>query len=145
MSIMAPIALLTIPGCRHHPCPLRGLGLRGIININIRPIKPFETVTVIKGYTNRIDLTLLCRVASPQSSNWCPSWCWSWCPFWASWWSPLRPTACTPDRTYLPPLALPLILTWPSSLYVTTSMSIRSPLVPPSPQPPVGNAVGNLL
>ena len=34
-------------------CPLRG-GL-GVV-INIWPVKPFETVTVIKGCTNKIDL-----------------------------------------------------------------------------------------
>ena len=58
MSIMAPIALLIRIWRRDHPfyvsslliegvfsCPLRGLGLWG-------PVKPFETVPVIKGYRN---------------------------------------------------------------------------------------------
>ena len=72
MSIVAPIAFLTIPGKRDSPphtflpkissllikgvfsCPCGGLG-QGVF-INIWPVKPFETVIVIKGYTNKIEL-----------------------------------------------------------------------------------------
>ena len=72
MSIVAPIALLTIPG-RRDPllcvssqdffhadfkgvisCPCGGMG-KGVV-INIWPVKPFEAVMVIKGYTNKIEL-----------------------------------------------------------------------------------------
>ena len=35
-------------------CPLGGLGLWVRRCHNIRPVKPFETVPVIKGYTNKI-------------------------------------------------------------------------------------------
>ena len=36
--------------------PLRGLGLGGVVNV--WPVKPFETVTLIKGCTNKMDLDL---------------------------------------------------------------------------------------
>ena len=36
------------------PCPFRGLG-QGVV-INIWPVKPFETVMLIKCYTNTIEL-----------------------------------------------------------------------------------------
>ena len=36
-------------------CPPGGLGLGGVVNV--WPVKPFETVTVIKGCTNKMDLT----------------------------------------------------------------------------------------
>ena len=41
--------------------PVWGLGVRvGVINvINTWPVKPFETVMVIKGYTNTIELNLI--------------------------------------------------------------------------------------
>ena len=75
MSIVAPIALLTIPGRRD---PLHcvssqdffladsrefflarvGAWEKGGVK-NIWPVKPFETVMVIKGYTNKIELNIL--------------------------------------------------------------------------------------
>ena len=73
MSIVAPIAHLTIPGRRD---PLHcvssqdffladsrefflarvGAWVKGGVT-NIWPVKPFETVMVIKGYTNKIKLS----------------------------------------------------------------------------------------
>ena len=69
MSIMAPIALLIIPGRRdpslcvppqdfflvNYFLALSGARVRGG-DINIMPVKPSETVPVIKGYTNIIEL-----------------------------------------------------------------------------------------
>ena len=73
MSIMAPIALLPIPGRRDPPSQnfflanrefllaLWGARVRGGGVINIGPVEPFETGPVIKGYphpkpTNTIEL-----------------------------------------------------------------------------------------
>ena len=72
MSIVAPIALLTIPGKRD---PLQGVSSQDFFLADLRefflahvgawvkggvtniwPVKPFETVMVIKGYTNKIEL-----------------------------------------------------------------------------------------
>jgi len=72
LSIMAPIALLTIPGRRD---PLLCVSSQDFFLDNSRefflalveawvkggvihslPVKPFETVMVIKGYTNKIEL-----------------------------------------------------------------------------------------
>ena len=70
MSIMAAIALLNIPGSRAPPlcvpspdfflankgsffCPL-GSRVRGGGVINIWSVKPFETLSDIKGYKNKI-------------------------------------------------------------------------------------------
>jgi hypothetical protein len=53
MSMMAPIAFLTIPGRRdpHSAVLLQitSLGQGGVINI--WPVETFETLPVIKGYT----------------------------------------------------------------------------------------------
>ena len=63
MSIVAPTAPLTVPGKRDLPkvsswlikgvfsCSFWGLGSGGVISV--LPVKPFETVMVIKDYTNK--------------------------------------------------------------------------------------------
>ena len=62
MSIVAPIALLTIPGRRDLLLCVSsqdffrvGAWVKGGVT-NIWPVKPFETVMVIKGYINKIEL-----------------------------------------------------------------------------------------
>ena len=69
---MAPIVLLTIPGRRDPPrCvnshdlfldkPFHALGFGDVMNT--WPVKPFETVTVLKGYANKRDWTWLDNAA----------------------------------------------------------------------------------
>ena len=67
MSIMAPIALLIIPGRRDPSLCVPSQGFLKKICIFFKSlalwlVKPFETVTVIKGYTNKIDLTWTCYI-----------------------------------------------------------------------------------
>ena len=58
LSIMAPIGLLTIPGRKGPSSQVFFLALYSLDVILMGPGKHFETVTVIEGCTNTIDLTL---------------------------------------------------------------------------------------
>ena len=70
---MAPIALLTIPGRRELSSQVFFLALYSFGLTLMGPVKRFETVTVIKGCMNTIDMTLtwisLCSAQPNNHSN----------------------------------------------------------------------------